>query len=119
VGAYYNLIFTPKWNLAFDYRHYAMSIDDAQIRPYNIHSSSANYDDYFLKLRRCFIGKASFYRQLCPGIDVGMDSYPILRFKGSSDLYLDRVQDITVGLNLHYLQPFSDDFLLNLGIAYN
>src|SRR6185312_8490557 len=101
VDVNYTLLVTPLWNIGLDYSHYATKIGDSAAGSRSVHASSQNFDEYYLKIRHCLLGSSGFFRHLCPGIDVGNDAYPILKFKGANNLYLGSLNDVTVGVNLH------------------
>lgn len=119
IGLTYRLQVTPLWNMEIDYIHYTMSLDAATVAPYKFLSSDVKFDDYSIKGNYCFVGKATFYRQFCPGLIIGNEGYPILNFVTSSNLVLSKVQDFIVGVNLAYQEPFSDNFLFKLIGGYN
>ena len=65
--------------------------------PYLIEESTQALDVYSYKTNYCFVGKTTFYRQICPGFEIGNDAYPILKFATATHLEIGEVQDITVG----------------------
>jgi hypothetical protein len=120
VGLDYRISFTPMWKLELDYSHFAVSTPSGTVGSYTVSSSSQGFDTYFVKGRYCFLGNVTFYRQLCAGIDMGNDAYPILKFVNSAtNLQISEVQDITAGVNLTYQQPFAERYLFQVGIGYN
>ena len=119
IGLDYRLQMTPLWNMEIDYSHYSMSMTGAQIGNKTFNDSTVNFDNYFFKNRFCFIGKSTFYRQLCPGFDIGNDGYPIINYIDNTHLALTRVQDIILGLNVTYQEPFSEKFVFKVTAGFN
>lgn len=119
LGLTYRLQVTPLWNMEIDYVHYSMTLDAATVTPYKFLSSDVKFDDYSIKGSYCFVGKATFYRQLCPGLIIGNEGYPILNFATSSNLVMSKIQDFIVGVHLTYQEPFSDNFLFKVIAGYN
>jgi len=118
-GVDYRLLVSPMWQLEANYQHASVTLTEAKVGGLTFHDSTINIDTYDLKNRWCFIGKTSFYRQLCPGIDVGNDGYPIVNFTSATDLALTREQDFYIGANLTYQQPITEPLLFTAKIGYN
>ncbi len=120
-GLNYRLLVTPMWSIEADYQHFAMKMEAATSTPYTFDASTASFDNYYVRNRFCMIGKTTFYNQLCPGIDIGNDGYPIVNYDQSTanHLVLTRVQDIIVGLNLAYQMPAGESLLFRIMAGYN
>jgi len=118
-GINYAFLITPTWSVGVDYSRYTLKLNAANILPYRFNASTASYDEYYFKVRYCVVSHSSFYRQFCPGIDIGNDSYPIVKFEGANDLYLSKVQDIIIGLNLNWQIPINDSWGFKANAGYN
>ncbi len=118
-GVNYGFFISPIWQMGLEYSHYSMSIDAKNITPNRFHASTKSYDEYYFKTQYCVVSHSSFYRQFCPGLDIGKDSYPILTFQGQNDLYLGQVNDIIIGLNLNWQIPFGDRWGFKAKAGYN
>ena len=120
LGLNYRLMVTPLWNIEVDYIHYSMNLDESKIgSQFKILSSTATFDDYSVKGSYCFIGKATFYRQICPGILIGNDGYPVLNFESGSLLSLTKVKDVVIGASIAYQEPFTESLLFKIIAGYN
>ncbi|MBX9767326.1 MAG: outer membrane beta-barrel protein [Bdellovibrionales bacterium] len=118
-GIGYRFLPNPNVLVEAEYAAYGIETTSATVDPFLIQSSSITMDSLFLKGAYCFFGSSSFFRQLCPGIDVGYDTYPVLDFASSSTLKLSQVRDIIFGLNLAYQIPLTDQTRLRLKVGYN
>lgn len=119
-GVDYNFVVTPQFTVGVSYTHYGVSVSSATADPFVINNSSDTFDDYYLKGRYCFISDSNFNRRLCPGIDIGNDSYPVLQFVNDGvHLEMGNVQDLVVGVNLTGQIPFTDKFVFKGIVGYN
>jgi hypothetical protein len=122
-GLNYKLIISPLWNVEADYQHYTLKMDPASLKvgatTFSFLDSKASFDNYFVRNRFCVIGKSTFYQQLCPGIDIGNDGYPIVNYSSNTSLAMDRVQDLIIGVNLTYQIPAGTALLFRVMGGYN
>jgi hypothetical protein len=120
-GVSYKFHLSPLLSLHLDWLTYSDSIATSSViaNTYDLNSSSETYNSVFVGGNYCFVSDSNFLRQLCPGIDIGRDDYPILGFTSGSALDLDKVTDITVGVNLAWQIPFADRYLFKLVGGYN
>ena len=119
IGLTYRLQVTPLWTLELDYMQYSMTMSDSTVNPYHFEQSSVSLSEYSIKGNYCFLGRTTFYRQLCPGAMIGNDNYPVLKFEPGSNLDISKVQDIILGINLLYQEPLSEHFMLKAIAGYN
>lgn len=122
-GLNYKLIISPVWNVEVDYQHYTLKMSPANFSVgssnFTLLDSKASFDNYFVRNRFCVIGKSASYQQLCPGVDIGNDGYPIVNYSTSTNLVMDRIQDLIIGVNLTYQIPVGPAFLFRLIGGYN
>ena len=119
LGLNYRLLASPLWKVEVDYQHYELKMDAASANPFSFIESSATFDNFYIRNSFCLVSKWTFQQQLCPGVDIGNDGYPIVNYVTNKQLVLVKVQDIMVGLNLAYQYPISDVLLFRAMIGYN
>ncbi len=121
LGTGYRIQINPLWSMELDYMHYSMNLEAGVVLPFRFLASTTSFDDYSVKGNYCYIGKTSYYRKICPGFQIGNEGYPILNFvQGTStNLNLSKVQDIIIGVNADYQEPFADKFLFKAIIGFN
>ena len=125
VGLAYKLVATPRFGIDVSFNHSMFKIGDAQVSNYRVTGSNTTLDTYFVNGHYCFFGRSSFAIQYCPGVQIGNDAYPVLKFYDNLNLRLDRVQDFVIGLNVRLQTPITDrisahftpGFLLGTGIG--
>ena len=118
-GVTYSFQPTPRLLLEAEYSGYGLEAPASSVDPYIVKASSTRLESVFFKGAYCFFGDSSFFRQLCPGIDIGYDTYPVLDFVSSTNLQLSQVRDIILGLNLAYQIPMTDLTRLRIKAGYN
>lgn len=118
-GAAYNFVATPRFGMGVDYSHSTLKVDAAKTNGFNIASSSATFDTYFLRTHYCWFGTTSFAVQYCPEFVIGNDAYPILGFTSGVNLKMDKVQDLVVGVAMRFQVPVADKMLFHVTPGYN
>ncbi len=118
-GIMYRLVVSPLWQMELDYNRYTSKMTEATVASLRFLDSKVDLDNYFYRINACVIGNRGFFHQLCPGLEIGNDSYPVLKYVTSSRLSLTKFQDIMIGVNLKYTVPFGSDFLFKTALGYD
>lgn len=82
--------------------------------------STAQMLDVEMAFNLCRIYESTFHR-LCPGLEINYDSFPTLSFPqtSNSQINLQSVKDMTIGLNLAYFLPLAQNFQLISKLSYD
>ncbi len=82
--------------------------------------STAQMLDVALGFNLCQIYESTYHR-LCPGIEMNYDSFPTLSFPqtSNSQINLQTVHDMTLGLNVAYTHHMGQSFLFISKLVYN
>lgn len=118
-GVHYKFQMTPMTNFGFEYSRYDVSVQGQDVTPYTIVDSKVAVDNYAVKSEFCSIFQTNFFQQWCFGADLGVESYPLLDFTGSTDLELSKVDDVILGVNVGYNHPLFTGAILRLKLGYN
>jgi hypothetical protein len=89
----------------------------ADLQQFQIASSSVSVISTVLYGAYCYsLGDAA--HKICPGIDLGVDTYPILEFESNTSLTLKKLRDVSVGPSLTYLSPLGGKMSMRLEASY-
>ncbi len=82
--------------------------------------STAAILDFSMGFNMCWIFESTYHR-LCPGIQLDYDSFPTLSFPQSSNsqINLQTVHDMSLGLNLAYSHHLGQNFQFLTKLIYN
>lgn len=125
MGFSYQYFSTPMTQFSFDYSRYTVesSADrvtpQAPALPIDILKSDVTVDNFGVKSQFCKILDGSFFQRFCWGLDLGVESYPLLDFTGNTTLELTKVQDVVFGINIGYNLPLFSGILLRTKAGYN
>jgi hypothetical protein len=78
----------------------------------SVYLTSFLFSGYF-----CTLGATS-YNKICPGFEVGLDSYPVLDFVNNSRLDLVEIRDMVIGPSLIYTKPLGPELNLMTKVSY-
>ena len=85
-----------------------------------VNSSNAQMLDIAVGFNFCQVYESTYHR-LCPGIEIDYDSFATLSFPetSNSQLNLQTIHDMTLGLNLAYTQRLGQSFEMISKLSYN
>ncbi len=109
----------PHVFLEAEYETSDATVASKNLKIYKITGSTATLQNWNLRGGYCWLGNTAFH-QLCGAIDFGMDNYPTLNFKNSTDIKIETIQDTTAGLTVDYQYPALPKFywINRLSYAY-
>lgn len=119
-GLSYEFQATAQISIGLEYQHYDLKAEGGSVAPYTFDSSKAGYDVYLASFNYCINESGQFVQQICPGLVIGNDSYPVLKFHDPANnrLSLDRYQDLIVGLHFGYQSPVTDNLMFRARAGY-
>ncbi|MBC7691617.1 MAG: hypothetical protein H7222_07590 [Methylotenera sp.] len=102
-------------NLDINYRSVAVAAADLNL--FQIKESSVSAFSSQAGISYCYTLR-DFQKKICPGIVAGVDAYPILAFKNNTDLALDKLNDMSLGLSVYGEAPAGDDMSVRGKASY-
>jgi hypothetical protein len=118
-GALLHVEASPLYQFELEASYLNMSVGDLNFSPYLVKASSTNTESIYARMNRCFYF-SSFGNRLCPGIEIGLDTYPSLDFGSSNTvLTLTSISDMVVGLVLNYELPLTPSLTMNVKARYD
>ena len=115
----YDYLSSPLTRFSLYYSRYESSVKAGSASGYTITDSKVALDNYGVKSNFCTNSSVNFLQQYCFGVDLGVESYPLLDFTDSVTLALGKVQDVVLGVNVGYNHPLSAGMLLRFKLGYN
>lgn len=109
---------TSRLALAFEYTHLDLRIEETQAGNLTVRGSTAAFDTYDLNAKYCFFGDTNFFQQICPGLEVASDGYPLLVPREGNVFELGRVFDVVTGVNVSYRSPISEQVVFRATGGY-
>ena len=113
----FNAWLSAEWYLTLHTDYFVLKSDDVDLGVFNLASSDSKLFSSELKATYCILFQGSDAK-LCPGLSVGVASFPVLVFKDNTTLKFSSLNDMLVGLHLEYLKPISAKVMGNVGLYY-
>jgi hypothetical protein len=108
---------SPSVLLGLDFNYHSVSTAAADLQQFQIASSSVSVISTVIYGAYCYsLGDAA--HKICPGIDLGVDTYPILEFESNTSLTLKKLNDVSVGPSLTYLSPLGGKMSMRMEASY-
>ncbi len=99
------LIPNPEVYYQVSYNYQTVGVNDAVLAAlFTIKESKAVIDSFLVGGGYCFIFN-NFYNKLCPGFELGIDSYPSLDFTDNTNIQIAKIRDMVAGINLNWQYP--------------
>ena len=112
----YKLITTPNFFFEVD-ASYITAKAKAGSAGNSINDSSANTVPLMFRGNYCWIGD-NFFSKFCPGLELGLDSYPVLGFTGNTTLELQKASEFVYGVNIYGQAPLIRSTTINGRLGY-
>jgi hypothetical protein len=112
----YKMILTPAVFFEVDGTYFSAKSKSGRAAPYTFQETTTAVFNVMFRGNYCWIGD-NFFSKLCPGIDLGMDSYPVLGFDGNSTVTLQKASELVYGVSLYAQRPliYSTNISARLG----
>lgn len=113
----YQFLPTPTTYIEAESNYLSASTNDGSPNPFTVNKSTANVFNLFVRGNYCFVGD-NFFSRLCPGAEIGMDSYPLLGFIDNSTMEMQQATELSYGVNLLFSGPLVKSVIGKTRIGY-
>lgn len=112
----YSLQATPSVFFEVEGNTYTAKSKSGSASPYNVSESKATLFSIMFRGNYCWVG-SNFYARICPGAELGTDTYPSLGFKAISTLEMQTASEMMYGANVYAQYPliYSTNISARLG----
>ncbi len=117
VGLDYRFLATPEVFLDAVFSSYTSQTQAGTPGVLVVSDSSISVYDLVLKGSYCYIG-ANFFSKICPGLDLGYNSFAVLGFKTNTTLEMKKVADFVWGPNIFIQRPVGGTTLFEGRVGY-